>query len=142
MAVLIGFLGFVAFVVLATWLWNKVFLSFPATFATRSIRLFEGWALSRGSFWPLVGMNLLALVLAIAVAFVVGILGAILQFGTMGGLVVGQGLDLTNPAFLTGIGVSMTVRLVGAVVQMVLLYAPQAEAYRQLTDRDRAAEAF
>ena len=143
LSVLIGAVGALAVLAAAVVFWNKACLSFPATFSTRSIRLFDGWRLSKGRFWPLGGMYQLAVLLAMASGIGFGMVAQIFQFSAMGSL-MGQGRGGSVPAFtssmLVGFAIAFGVNMIGAVIQMVVQYAPAAAAYQVIVRPNQAAE--
>ncbi|MBS0297685.1 MAG: hypothetical protein JSR45_15350 [Proteobacteria bacterium] len=143
LSILIGFAGGCAVFAIAVVFWNKLCLSFPATFATRSIRLFDGWALSRGRFWPLVGMNLLALLIGMAISIGFSMVAQIFQASAMGSMVRSAGGGspfVLNGPVLISFALAMAVNMIGAVVQMVVVYSPAAAAYREIVRPNQAAE--
>lgn len=126
-------------VLLCGWLFLGVKLSLAPvmTFAERGFRIGDSWEVTRGRFWPLLGAWVLVLVLSLGVTLVSFILTMIFrgmflaQFSTFG----------TDPASaLTGMGPMVVVGLIGYlgvtlvsnVVQLGVVYAPQADAYQQI----------
>jgi hypothetical protein len=127
-------LGFiVAPLVLALTVWVGVRLSLvtPMTFATRRISLRAGWELTRGRFWSLFGMIVLAVIFYVMVWLLISIIG-IAIVSLAGG---DQGFtDLThmNPGQLVAGAATLLMQLVLSVLQLVMIYAPFAVAYQQL----------
>jgi hypothetical protein len=119
------------------WLAVRLSLAVPITVAERRIAIFDSFALTRGKFWPLLGMALLAGVLSL----VVGLLSMVVTLPlrmAMGGFNIMQqleGQDLTQmiqaawPSLLA-IGVANSIV---AALQLAVVYAPFSAAYRELT---------
>jgi hypothetical protein len=123
------------FVVLCAGLYVGVRLSLvtPMTFDLRKLALREGWELTRGRFWPLFGMIVLAVVfyvmtwmLVTVVAIVVGELSggedALAALRTSSLIAIAAGLLL------------LLMQLVLQILQMVMIYGPFAVAYAKLRE--------
>ena len=129
-------------VVLATvgvviWILVRLSLAGAITFHERRIQISKSWQLTQGRFWPLVW----AYVLAFLLWFV---LIVIMRFALWVALTLGEhlsGLNLTHPdpnstdplIFLFGLLSSAGVAVV-LTCFTVILTAPSAEAYRELTE--------
>ena len=72
-------LGTLVFLALVLWLAIRTSLAGPANFATGRFGLADSWRLTRGRFWPLLGMILLAVCLLALIAIVLFILTAVVQ---------------------------------------------------------------
>jgi hypothetical protein len=122
-------------------------LALPATFAERRIRVFESWRLTKGRFWPLLGMFVLAIVLAL----VIYLLAMMIYFAvaTLAGGVAGAG-SAFQPDF-SSFGALLSVpkviyAIITALVSAVttaITTAPAMAAYRDITGYGRdTAEVF
>ena len=140
----LGLLMFCAFVYVGV----KLSLASVMTFAEKRIRIFESWSLTNGHFWPLLGMYLLVFLIIIGVAIVVGVLSSVFTAMMGAGLYSafsGHAPQLTSvaPVAITGLVLYVIVTALHSALQMALVVAPQASAYRQLTgDGAKAAEVF
>lgn len=93
-AIAVGVVYGLGVAVVATWLWLRLSLIAPATLILKTFAFTEGWALTRGQVWKLLGLNLLKWLISIPVALALyAIVAAILA-----GAFFGQGL--TWPAQL------------------------------------------
>jgi hypothetical protein len=126
-------LGAVALVV---WLSVKFCLSVPMTIDRRKIVLFESFNATKGRFWSLLGMAIIALIMS----FVVSILGTIISAGTdlaTGGIARLSALDgLSTIEILAqawpAILVWSVVNAVLSALQLAVLYAPFSAAWQGL----------
>lgn len=143
---LLAFLLFLAGLALGVWLSVRFSLALAQTFAERRINLFGSWALTAGRFWPLFGMWVLMIVFTIMLAIVVAILSYIplLVAGGLSGLAQASRPDPSTmtAGVIVGLVLYGVIQMVGSILQSVVMYAPAAEAYRQLTGDLGAAEAF
>lgn len=131
-AVLLGLAAF------AGWIWLAVRLSLavPITVGERRIAILDSFRLTKGKFWPLLGMAVLAGVLSL----VVGLLGSLVMTplqlitGGMTQLSALEGADLATilrtawPVILVWI---VTNAIVSAL-QVAVVYAPFSAAYRDI----------
>lgn len=160
MFMLVGVVGGLAASVEAPWLWLvavllalaavaaliwlavRLCLAVPITVGERRIAILDSFRLTRGRFWPLLGMAILAGVLSL----VVGLLGSLvltpLQFLT-GGVTQLQDLEgaplteILQTAWPT-ILVWIVTNAVLSALQVAVVYAPFSAAYRELaTDGSR-----
>ncbi|WP_339914955.1 hypothetical protein [uncultured Brevundimonas sp.] len=130
--VLAGFAA-VAFLV---WLMVRFSLAIPIVVAERRWALFESFALTRGHFWPLLGMALLAWVMTMLVALLGGIaaLPVTLTTGGLKGLAAYDGLSalelvqVAAPAILGWV----VINAILSALQLAVMYAPFSAAYRGL----------
>jgi hypothetical protein len=136
---LLALILMLAAVGLSIWLSVKFCLAVPITVDRRKISLFESFAATKGEFWPLLGMALLAIVMS----FVVSILGTIISAGTdlatggvsslsrFDGLTTVEVLVQAWPAIL----VWSVVNAVLSALQLAVLYAPFSAAWQGLRER-------
>ena len=135
-AVAIGLAG----VLLSIWLAVRLSLAVPITVARKKIAIFDSFSVTKGRFWPLLGMIILTAVMVI----IIGVLSTIitLPLGMMSGLgswsmgsdatdlaAMQARFDLTNPWV---IGSALVEAIVYALTVGVM-YAPFAAAYRDIT---------
>jgi hypothetical protein len=124
----------------------RLSLAAPMTFAERRFRLFESWSLTRGRFFELLGMWLLAWLVSYGVSF----LGAIVaEAFIIGGVLMTGHREWTSApdtAALTAMAPFLVIGLVlyvlVATLQLVVRVAPGAEAYRALVPGPDQADAF
>lgn len=114
------------------WIGVRFLLATPMTFGERRITIQQSWRLTRGRFWPLFGMSILALIFYVIVWLLFSIIGA--AFVALAG---GQ-TAMEDPSQLSGFAIvafvlTLVVQLLLPVLQVVMLYAPLAVAYRDLT---------
>jgi hypothetical protein len=137
---LTGVVGGIACAAVLIWLSVRLCLALPITFAEKRIALFDSWGLTRGRFWPLLGMVLLVFVFTIVVSFLGGFVAQAAAAVAGGGLAVLGSLqnpDFTDlpPELLPSILLYLALNLVLASLQAAVAYAPLAAAYRALKDR-------
>jgi hypothetical protein len=129
-----GGLGAVAAVVLplvTIWLGVRLSLATPMTFALHRFALREAWGQSRGRFWPLFGMIILAVIFYVMVWLLISIIGAAIVAVAGGAPALQDIRSVTGPAII-GIGLYVFLQLILQVIQVVMLYAPFAVAYQQV----------
>ena len=138
-----GFLGGVIALLGLAYVWVRLSLASPSTFASGRIDVFASWALSRGRFWALARVYLVTLALA-AVVYLLGfaVIGAGMSaaLGGVSKFVVLAQLDVSSPAmFLTPAHLVVTVLQSGlsALILPVIL-CPAVEIYRTLATCDPA----
>lgn len=139
-AVLLG-LGAIAALI---WLAVRLCLAVPITVGERRIAVLDSFRLTRGRFWPLLGMAILAGVLSL----VVGLLGSLvltpLQFVT-GGMTRLQDLEGAALAEILQtawpmIAVWIATNAIVSALQVAVVYAPFSAAYRDIVaDGPRSA---
>lgn len=133
----------VLFVALA-WLAIRLSLAGPANFATGRFGLADSWRLTRGRFWGLFGMAMLAACLLILIALVVFILTAVIQ-AAIGGFHTLAPVSLADPEALAqrpGAYVfALIAELVIAPIYMLIGQAPFLAAYKAITGAQPLAEA-
>lgn len=126
-------LGAIAFIV---WLLVRWSLAVPITVAEKRFAIFDSFAVTKGRFWPLLGMGLIALVMAILVmilcSFVSMPLGMMLgmdMWGSMDGPSAEHLMkmfDVTNPLVIA----SAVVDAVATVLMLGVIHAPFSAAYK------------
>jgi hypothetical protein len=143
-AAMIGGLGLMAAVAIAVFVTVRLSLAPIMTFAERRIRFFASWSLTHGHFWRLVAMFLLMLFLSLVVSTVIGFIAWLFPLLNLKGLVElihseGSSLGSIGPGVVVGVVGYIVVSLLGSVLQLAIGNAPQAEAYKQLTEADTSA---
>lgn len=113
------------------WLGVRLSLFTPTVFVTNRLSVGEAWANSQGRFWPLFGM----IVMAVVFYVIIWILFTMIAFAVVE-LAGGQGA-MSDPARLGAVGVvalfvTLVLQFVLQVLQIVMIYAPFAVAYRDL----------
>ena len=112
------------------WIGVRLCLATPMTFAEHRISLSDAWGLTRGRFWPLFGMIVLAVIFYIIIwALIFIIYMALTQLG--GGPEAMTGRSLA-PLALVALVLTLALQMVLPVLQSVMIYAPFAVAYQQL----------
>lgn len=133
---LIVALGAIALVI---WLSVKFSLAVPMTLDRRRISVLESFNATKGRFWPLLGMAIIALMMS----FIVSILGGIISAGTdlttggIAGLASMNGLS-TLDVLVRGWPAIMVWSLVNAflsALQLAVLYAPFSAAWMDIRNR-------
>ena len=131
-----------AIIGLLIWLSVRLSLVVPSTFAEGRIMLKPAFAMTgKKVFWPLLGMAIIAGIMAM----LVGLLGSAvaaplsLMVGGSEQLVAMQGASV--PSLLSALGpmlaVSLVVQAVLSAAQIVIMYAPFSAAYLQLKGAPR-----
>lgn len=130
--VLCGFAG----AALVIWLSVRLSLAAPIAVAEKRIAPFASFALTRGRFWPLLGMALLAGVMSMVVSLLVSIVSMPVQL-TLGGLerlAVYEGQDLLSIVSL-GWPILLSwglIQSISSALQAAVLYAPFSAAYQAI----------
>jgi hypothetical protein len=128
--------GTLAYPALLVWLAIRFSLAGPANFATGRFGLADSWRLTKGRFWALLGMTVLALCLLVLIAVVLFILTAVIQ-AAIGGFHTLAPVSLADPqAFAERPGAyvfALVAELVIAPLYLVIGQAPFAAAYKALS---------
>jgi hypothetical protein len=126
---------------LIIWLTVRLSLAVPITFAEGRIAVKESFAMTRGVFWPMLGMAIIAWIMALLVALLGSAVAAPLSLlvGGMDRLAglenagVPQMLRVAGPALV----VSLVVNAVLSAAQITIMYAPFSAAYLHLKGAPR-----
>lgn len=119
------------------WLLVRLSLVVPMTLDRRKFALTEAFALTKGRVFPILGMAIIAFIMAILVSLLGLIIGLPIQLAVGGGIEVlsaydGQTLfQILSQAAPVLIGWSV-LNAVFSALQLAVVYAPFSEAYRQL----------
>lgn len=117
----------------------RLSLAPPMTFAKRRIHLGRAWSLTRGHFWPLLGMFVLALIFAIILS-----MGADLVGQAIMGAVGLASFNWHEPdaydfaswssPMLGALAAYGVIYVLSQALQLAVFYGPQAAAYRDLME--------
>lgn len=131
-------LGALVFLGVVVWLGVRLSLAGPANFDTGRFGLVDSWRLTKGQFWPLFGMVMLALCLLVLIAIVVFIVTAVAQ-AAIGGFRTLAPISLSDPQALAerpGAYVfGLIAELVIAPVYLVIGQTPFVAAYKALVSK-------
>ena len=133
---LVGLLAGAAVLALVVFLAIRFSLVVPATFTDKRMAFKESWRATKGVFWPLLGMAVIAVIMSIIVGLLGGIVALPLTLATGGmqvltsmeGASFGEMLSTAGPAIATWIVVNSIL----STLQMVAIYAPFAAAWRDM----------
>lgn len=119
----------------------RLSLAIPITVAERRIAPFASWGLTKGRFWPLLGLALLAGVLSIVVSLLSGIVSMPITMATGGGLaqlgdLEGEPLQAILAVAWPGLLAWCVVNAIFSALQLAVLYAPFSAAYRDIKGGD------
>jgi hypothetical protein len=130
------------------WIWLRLSMAQPMTFAAGKFQLFESWAVTRGHTVQLLGFAALALVILALLDIVVACLGVGGSFVLAGGAIAAaranpQAFFASPQAVLAAFGPALALWAVLLVivggVQTAILRAPFAHIWRRLAGEDAAA---
>jgi hypothetical protein len=122
---LVGALG-VAFTV---WLGVRLSLATPMTFAVHKISVREAWSLTRGYFWRLFGMILLAVIFYVIIWFLITIIAFVIVQLAGGQEAIAT---LHSPVAVIAFVATLAIQLLLPILQVVMIYSPLAVAYQQV----------
>lgn len=114
------------------WIGVRLSLLLPTVFETGRISLAEAWSRTRGHYWSLLGMLLLAAIFYVIIWIVFAVISVILVAVSGGGVAL---QDMTHLNVLTALSavVTLVMQFLLQVLQIVMIYAPAAVAYREIT---------
>ncbi|WP_374470146.1 hypothetical protein [Phenylobacterium sp.] len=116
---------------LTAWLGARLSMVTPMTFATRRIAFGPAWRLTRGRMWPLLGMMLLAAIFYVMIWLVISLAGLVVVALAGGSQALEEG-HVNAGAVIAGVA-TLVMQFLLYVLQVVMIYAPFAVAYQQLT---------
>jgi hypothetical protein len=140
-AAIAAIVGFLAIVCGFIWLAVRLSLAVPITVAEKRFAFFDSFAVTKGRFWPLLGMAVLAIVMMLLIQLLSSIVT--MPLAIISGLeswsfgagqdpeAVRAALDVTNPWV---IGQAVVEAIVYALTVGVM-YAPFAAAWRDITGK-------
>lgn len=123
------------------WLAIRFSLAIPITVAERRIAVFDSWGMTKGHFWGLFAMSLLAVVMSLVVYFLLALVAGPIFFFALGGFENIAALESMSPmeivTTMTPFAIAALVfySIVSALIAAIT-YAPFASAYLGLTGRD------
>jgi hypothetical protein len=129
-----GGVGAVAALVLpllTIWVGVRLSLATPMTFASHRFAVRDAWGASRGKFWPLFGMIVLAVIFYVMVWLLISVIGMAL-IGLAGGAQALENIRSLSGAAIVSVALYVFLQLILQVIQVVMLYAPFAVAYQQV----------
>jgi hypothetical protein len=135
---IVGLLGFGAVVGLFVWLSVRLSLAVPITVAEKRFAFFDSFRVTKGRFWPLLGMAVLAVVMVLLVQLLSSIVSMPIALASGAeSWSFGEGQD--SEAVIAALDVSNPWVIAHAVVEAFVsaltvgvLYAPFAAAYRDI----------
>lgn len=129
---LVGFLVGVAVLCLTIWVGVRLSLVTPMTFDTGRVAFRSAWRLTRGRFWPLLGMIVLAVIFYVMVWIFTAVITVVIV-EVAGGEQAIQ--DVGGLSIVTAVAALLTIVLQSLlqVLQIVMIYGPFAVAYRQIS---------
>ena len=119
------------------WFAIRFSLAIPITMAERRIAVFESWRMTKGHFWGLFGMMLLAVVMSFVVYFLFALVAAPIFFFALGGFENIAALETMAPMEIVttmapfAIAALVFYAIVSALMAAIT-YAPFASAYQGL----------
>lgn len=124
-------LALILMMAFAGWVGVRLSMATPMTFVLQRVSLKEAWLLSRGAFWPLLGMMVLAVIFYVMVWMLITIMGTAFVAAAGGQAAMADPTQL-SPVAVIAMLVSFLLQLILSVLQVVMIYAPFAVAYEQL----------
>ena len=112
------------------WLAVKLSLSVPISFTEGKIGIADSFCVTKGRFWPLLGMMILTGVLVIVVSILLSIITTPLTLLTGGGIAALANDTNLSGMLMTALFVWAVTSAVAYAVQSLLLYTPVAAAWK------------
>ena len=143
---LVMVLAVMAAIAFMIWLGVRWSLAVPITIDQKKFAIFDSFAVTKGRFWPLFGMAVIAFIMVIIVSLLAGIvtmpismMGGMSMFGNMGDdpTEMFKNFDPTNPWIIA----SSVVNAIVYALTVAVLYAPFSAAYRDIVGSTRGAAA-
>lgn len=142
---LLAVLAGIAFACLAIWVSVRLSLGWVISFAERRLAIFDSWRLTKGQFWRMFGCYLLTwiftVVLSLAVMAVLGIVVLVIGGSVAAQFQTGGTPDWNRlaPLVAPAIAVWAIVGSIVSAIARVVMTAPSAAIYRELTSTPDAA---
>ncbi len=125
----------------------RLVLASPMTFANKRLQVFDSWRVTRGRFWPIVGVFVLAMVFVIGIGIAIGVIRNALIAGVMSGFIQDMIQHPNEPqrifarlaAFVNSQNFGPTLagvvvlQGIGSMLSRVILAGALAETYRVLS---------
>lgn len=134
--VLVMVLAMLAAFAFVIWLCVRWSLAVPITVAEKRMAIFDSFNMTKGRFWPLLGMALIAGVMAIVISLLAGVvtmplamMGGMSMFGNMTGddpMAMFENFDPTSPWMIA----SAVANAIIYALTVAVVYAPFTAAYR------------
>lgn len=125
------------------WIGVRLSLLAPSVFVTGRISFPSAWEKTKGHFWPLLGMIVLAVVFYVIVYILFSIISIALVELSGGQAAIQDIARLTPLTAITAV-IYLVLQFLLQVLQIVMIYAPFAVAYRELVlgeDKPAVADA-
>lgn len=141
LVMVIAMLAAAAFVI---WLVVRLSLAVPIIIEEKRFAFFDSFAVTRGRFWPLLGMAIIAGIMAVIITILAGIvsmpismMGGMSIFGSMGDdpAEMFRNFNPTNPWMIA----SSVVNAIVYALTVAVVYAPFSAAYRGIKGGDASA---
>lgn len=141
---LVMVLAVLAAIAFMIWLGVRWSLAVPITVDQKKFAFFDSFAVTKGRFWPLFGMAVIAFIMVIIVSLLAGIvtmpismMGGMSMFGNMGEdpTEMFRNFNPTNPWIIA----SSVVNAFVYALTVAVLYAPFSAAYRDIVGTTRGA---
>lgn len=129
------FLVAIAAILGLIWLSVRFSLVAPIVVAEKRIAIFDSFKMTKGRFWPLFGMAILAGVMSLVVSLLGMVIGLPFQLGLAGPFAQIKAGQAMLPILMQSAPLVLGWALVNAVVsalQLAVLYAPFSAAYRDI----------
>jgi hypothetical protein len=136
-AVLVGVLLGLAALVLVGWIGIRLCLAVPLTMAEKRIAPFASFAVTRGKVFSLLGMAVIALIMSLLVSLLGSVIALPVMMVSGGGLeqlaaLEGQSTQAILQTAAPGLIAWGIVNAVVSALQLAVVYAPFAAAYRDI----------
>lgn len=136
--VLVMVLAMLAAGAFVIWLLVRWSLAIPITVAEKRFAIFDSFAMTKGRFWPLLGMAVIAGVMALVVMLLCGLIA--MPVSMMGGMSMFVGMNGDDPAeVFRNFNPANPWMIASAVINAIIyalilavLYAPFSVAYREI----------
>lgn len=143
---LVMVLAILAAIAFMIWLGVRWSLAVPITIDQKKFAFFDSFAATKGRFWPLLGMALIAFIMVVIVSLLAGIvtmpigmMGGMSMFGTMSDdpTEMFRNFNPTNPWMIA----SSVVNAIVYALTVAVIYAPFSAAYRDIVGTTRGGAA-
>ena len=143
---LVMVLAILAAIAFKIWQGVRWSLAVPITIDQKKFAFFDSFAATKGRFWPLLGMALIAFIMVVIVSLLAGIvtmpismMGGMSMFGTMSDdpTEMFRNFNPTNPWMIA----SSVVNAIVYALTVAVIYAPFSAAYRDIVGTTRGGAA-